>query len=288
MKYLRFFPFYLLSILPFWALYIISDITFFLTYYVLGYRKKVVCKNLHVAFPDKTEKEINSIAKKFYKHFCDMFFEAIKLLTIKPNEVQNRFKINNLSLLTKHLKNNENIMLYTAHQGNWEWLTTVPLFLNVNCNTLYKPLSNTYFNDLFILMRERFNVHCIPSNEGYRHLLHLKNNNIVSMNCVIGDQSPLGKSGKQQTIFFNQQTSFFTGAAKIAKKTDSAIFIPYLKKIKRGSYELFFENIANQAATLNEQNIIDLYANKLEKVIEKYPELYLWTHKRWKRDGITY
>lgn len=121
MKYLRFFPFYVLSILPFWALYIISDITFFLTYYVLGYRKKVVCKNLHVAFPDKTEKEINSIAKKFYRHFCDMFFEAIKLLTIKPNEVQNRFKINNLSLLTNHLKNNENIMLYTAHQGNWEW-----------------------------------------------------------------------------------------------------------------------------------------------------------------------
>ncbi|MEP0305394.1 MAG: lipid A biosynthesis acyltransferase, partial [Maribacter dokdonensis] len=257
MKYLRFFPFYVLSILPFWILYMISDITYFLTYYILGYRKKVVCKNLHLAFPNKSEKEINSIAKKFYKHFCDMFFESIKLLTIKPSEIENRFKINDLSQLTDHLKNNENIMLYTAHQGNWEWLTTVPLFLEVNCNTLYKPLSNTYFNDLFILMRERFNVHCIPSNKGYRHLLHLKNNNVVSMNCVIGDQSPLGKSGKSQTQFFNQQTSFFTGAAKIAKKTDSIIFLPYLKKIKRGTYELFFETIVNSASNLDEQNIIE-------------------------------
>ncbi|MEO9481308.1 MAG: lysophospholipid acyltransferase family protein [Maribacter dokdonensis] len=288
MKYLRFFPFYVLSILPFWILYMISDITYFLTYYILGYRKKVVCKNLHLAFPNKSEKEINSIAKKFYKHFCDMFFESIKLLTIKPSEIENRFKINDLSQLTDHLKNNENIMLYTAHQGNWEWLTTVPLFLEVNCNTLYKPLSNTYFNDLFILMRERFNVHCIPSNKGYRHLLHLKNNNVVSMNCVIGDQSPLGKSGKSQTQFFNQQTSFFTGAAKIAKKTDSIIFLPYLKKIKRGTYELFFETIVNSASNLDEQNIIETYAHKLEEVIQKYPELYLWTHKRWKRDGITY
>ncbi|HAF75812.1 MAG TPA: hypothetical protein DCG42_00695 [Maribacter sp.] len=288
MKYLRFFPFYVLSILPFWMLYMISDITYFLTYYILGYRKKVVCKNLHLAFPHKSEKEINSIAKKFYQHFCDMFFESIKLLTIKPSEIENRFKINNLSQLTDHLKNNENIMLYTAHQGNWEWLTTVPLFLEVNCNTLYKPLSNTYFNDLFILMRERFNVHCIPSNKGYRHLLHLKNNNVVSMNCVIGDQSPLGKSGKSQTQFFNQHTSFFTGAAKIAKKTDSIIFLPYLKKIKRGTYELFFETIVNSASNLDEQNIIDTYAHKLEEVIQKYPELYLWTHKRWKRDGITY
>ena len=254
----------------------------------MGYRLKVVRKNLHVAFPNKSEKEIKEIAMKFYKHFCDLFFEAIKLLTIHPKEIQKRFKVNDLSKLTYHLKNKENIMLYTAHQGNWEWLTTVPIYLNVNCNTLYKPLENKYFNDLFILMRERFKVHCIPSNEGYRHIINLKNKNIVSMNCVIGDQSPLRISGKSQTTFFNQQTSFFSGAAKIAKKTESVVFLPYLKKEKRGRYELFFETIVNKVANVDEQEIIDTYAHKLESIIQKYPELYLWTHKRWKRDGISY
>ncbi|MGB3143844.1 MAG: lysophospholipid acyltransferase family protein [Maribacter sp.] len=288
MNYLRFLPFYLLSLLPFRVLYLISDVTFFLIYHVLGYRSKVVYRNLEVAFPHKTKKELKEIAKKFYKHFCDLFFEAIKLLTVDTKEIQKRFKVHDLSKIHYHLHNKENILLYTAHQGNWEWLTTVPIYFDVHCNTLYKPLKNAYFNDLFILIRQRFNVHCIPSQEAYRKLLTLKNQGIVAMNCVIGDQSPPVKSGRVESLFFDHKTTFFNGAAKIAKKTDAVVLLPYLKKEKRGTYELFFETIVEKAKQVGEQEIVELYSKKLEDVIEAYPELYLWTHKRWKRDGIKY
>jgi KDO2-lipid IV(A) lauroyltransferase len=81
---------------------------------------------------------------------------------------------------------------------------------------------------------------------------------------------------------------FFPGAAKIAKKTDPIVLLPYLKMEKRGKYELFFETIVDKAIQVGEQDIKGFYSTKLESIIEAYPELYSWIHKRWKSYGINY
>ena len=77
---------WLISILPFRLFYFFSDLIYILVYYIIGYRKKTVEKNLKLAFPEKSESELISIKKKFYHHMCDMFLEMIKTLTISEGE----------------------------------------------------------------------------------------------------------------------------------------------------------------------------------------------------------
>ncbi|MBK7651157.1 MAG: hypothetical protein IPJ20_11105 [Flammeovirgaceae bacterium] len=78
----------LLSRLPFSVLYAFSDFLFFVGYYVLGYRKAMVRKNLRNSFPDKSDRELKQIRKDFYHNLCDYAVETIKLLTISDEELK--------------------------------------------------------------------------------------------------------------------------------------------------------------------------------------------------------
>ena len=81
---------YGISLLPFPLLYLLSDVLYFLIYKVIGYRKQVVLTNLRNSFPEKTEAEIQAIAGKFYRWFCDLTLETLKTLTISPGTVRDR------------------------------------------------------------------------------------------------------------------------------------------------------------------------------------------------------
>ncbi|HTA62228.1 MAG TPA: lipid A biosynthesis acyltransferase, partial [Bacteroidia bacterium] len=73
---------YLISLLPFWLMYRVSDLFFIILYYVLGYRKKVVMENLRNSFPEKSEQELKKICFDFYRYLCDLFLETFKTLTV--------------------------------------------------------------------------------------------------------------------------------------------------------------------------------------------------------------
>ncbi|MBK9109364.1 MAG: hypothetical protein IPM92_13595 [Saprospiraceae bacterium] len=126
LQILKFIPFYIFSWLPFWVLYLISNTFYFIIFYLLRYRRKVVFENLKRAFPNKTNKEIHFTAKEFYKHFCDLILETLKLATLSKEEFKLRFYYANPELLTAFLKHDKSITIYAAHLGNWEWLISLP------------------------------------------------------------------------------------------------------------------------------------------------------------------
>ncbi|RTE55207.1 lipid A biosynthesis acyltransferase [Arenibacter aquaticus] len=285
MKYLsrvKFIPFYLVSVLPMWLLYWMSDVLYVLLYYVIGYRRKVVYTNLRNAFPVKSESEIEQIAKDFYRHLCDIVLESFKRLTIREKTIKKRLRIKNPELIQKYVEEQRSILLYTAHQGNWEWLVFLPLMFPYSSNTFYKPIKNNYFDGLFRIMRERFGVNCVESDKGYRTIIENHRNKVLTLNCMIGDQSPTKISSKYWCHFLNQDTAFFIGADKIAKKTDQVVLFPFFRKLRRGYYELEFYIIDDHINSRNNYGILEKYAKLLEQAIHYAPELWLWSHRRWK------
>lgn len=280
----KYVPFYLISILPMRLLFILSDITFMLVYHVVRYRRKVVFNNLKNSFPLKNEKERNKIAKAFYVHFCDIIFESLKSLTVSEKSIKKRLHIENSNLVQKYLNDNRDILFYAAHQGNWEWLIFLPLFFPYHSNTFYKPLKNKYFNELFQIIRGRFSVNCIESTKGYRSMVKEKERTTPSptMYCIIGDQSPSRNNVMHWCLFLNQETAFSIGADKIAIKMNQVVLLPHFQKIKRGYYSLKFSVIEESPSKRNNNEIVVEYANRLENVILNSPELWLWSHRRWK------
>src|ERR1700733_8554384 len=84
---------YLISLLPYWLFYGFSDVIYFLLYYIIGYRKEVVMQNLKNSFPEKNEKELKKLRRKFYRYLCDLMLETFQTLTMSRKFSLKRFKL---------------------------------------------------------------------------------------------------------------------------------------------------------------------------------------------------
>jgi KDO2-lipid IV(A) lauroyltransferase len=273
-------PLYGLSILPFPLLYLLSDGLYFLAFYVIGYRKKVVYTNLRNSFPSYTEKQIDLIAKKFYSHLIDVFLETFKMLTISKNGLKKHGKYLNSEIMDEIIKQKKSFIILTGHVGNWEWLPTIWHFEGkADIVGIYHKLSSPFFEDFTKKMRERFGIQMITMENTLRGML--ANKNKITGTGFISDQTPSGDNA-YWINFLNQDTPVFTGAEKIAKKFNYPVVFCKVLKPKRGYYEVELEILTMEPNSTPENYIIDSFNKKLEENIIEQPEIWLWSHKRWK------
>lgn len=280
---------YLISLLPFFILNFISFNLYSLVYYVLGYRKQVVLENLKKSFPNKSIKEINQISKNFYKHFCDLVIENIKLISISNEKFMKYcyFTPNALQLFNHYHNQNKTIILALGHNGNWEWsLIAHQLNYKHNIVGIYHPLSNKNMDSLISKLRNRGSVNLVTMQNSLRFLIGYKPQTKPGSIGLIADQTPPKESSFWFT-FLNQDTPFFGGPEKMAKKFDIPILFVAMRKVKRNTYELDAKLITEKPNETIEGEITQNYANYLQELIIEQPEYWLWSHKRWKHKRTT-
>ncbi|MBA3900088.1 MAG: lysophospholipid acyltransferase family protein [Bacteroidetes bacterium] len=271
---------YLVSLLPFRVLYFISDGLYFLIYRLLAYRKKVVIANLRNSFQEKSGQEIEAICREFYRYFCDFILETIKTLTITPKSVKKHVKFSDTSIFKKFYEQGQSVVLVMGHYGNWE-LAGARFALEPyhQLYVIYHPLSNKYFEKLVYHMRTRLGNKLYAMNDALRGMIRDKGK--ITTTAFIADQTPAPK-GAYWTTFLNQETPVFTGTAKIAKKLGYPIIYASVKRPKRGLYSIEIEILVEKPAEKDENEITEIHTKRLEKDIFANPEIWLWTHRRWK------
>jgi KDO2-lipid IV(A) lauroyltransferase len=273
---------YLLALLPFPLLYLFSDGVYLLLYHGLRYRRRIVRQNLSNSFPEKDQKELGEIEKRFYRYFCDLFLETFKTLTIsKENMVRHcRFEPETLAIFKKMAEENQSFMVVMGHFGNWEWGgNTFSICCEHQLYVIYHPLSNKYFNGLVYRMRTRFGTRLIPMKDTLREML--KNKNALTATAFIADQSPLPDHAYWME-FMNQDTPVFLGIEKIALKIRYPIVYISIRRVKRGYYNVFAEKIELPLSLQKNGTITEIHTRRLEADIRSQPENWLWTHRRWK------
>jgi Kdo2-lipid IVA lauroyltransferase/acyltransferase len=281
--YILVYPFlWIISILPFRILYLISDCIYVLIYYVIGYRKKTVNENLKLVFPDKTEAEITDIRKKFYHHLCDMFLEMAKTMSISESELKRRFKIINPEEFKRLESLNKSIILIFGHYASWEWSIVLQNYINFKGLAVYKKLANPYFDKLVRSIRSKFNTSLISTKETIAFINNLESQNIKSITGFISDQSPRISNDVYWSTFMGIQVPCFTGAERLAKKLDFTTAYLKVTKVKRGFYEAEIITLAEDSLEYPDYKLTDIFLREVEKQIYEAPEYYFWTHKRWK------
>lgn len=272
---------YLVSLLPFWLLYIIADGIFVILYYVVRYRRKVIDNNLENSFPEKTKTERDTIRKQYTRYLASMMVETIKLLTISQKEVTKRVKVPNPELITEAFAKGQSVIGILGHYGNWEMnaLRFSQLY-NERRIIVYKPLSNKFFNNIFLKMRSKFGATLVSMKDTMRKLVTYKNERTVTV--LVGDQTPARPDVKYFTNFLNQQTAVFLGAEKLAKLTNSVVVFCDIRVIKRGYYQCTFVPLFANPKQTTGHEITNAHVQYLEQVIRQQPQYWLWSHRRWK------
>ena len=209
---------WLISILPFRLFYFFSDLIYILVYYIIGYRKKTVEKNLKLAFPEKSESELISIKKKFYHHMCDMFLEMIKTLTISEAELKKHFVFINPKDIENVNNLGKGVLVMCGHYASYEWMISMELYgLKLKGHGIYKRIRNKYFDKLVKDIRGKFKTEMIESHRVVSTIARHQKNGLNGIYGMIADQTPKRANYKFWTDFMGVKVPFFTGSEKLAK-----------------------------------------------------------------------
>jgi len=178
---------WLITLLPFSILYLISDIFYLLLYHVLGYRRKVVAENLQFAFPEKSAIERKKIEKAFFHHFCDSLLESFKVLHLSKTELNKRFVFLNIDVLNDYYRKRKNVILISGHYGNWEWMVGIDSYIKHKFLAIYKPLADTRFNELIKGIREKYagKGEMVAMNDSYKVILKYQREKQLFVTCSL-------------------------------------------------------------------------------------------------------
>jgi KDO2-lipid IV(A) lauroyltransferase len=267
--------------LPFSILYMIADVLYFILRFLIRYRKKTIFSNLRNAFPEKETSEIKKIAKGFYRHLADLMVETLKAYQISEKELNERFHFRNPEIFNELYKQQKNVALISGHYGNWEWTSILPKFIPHQVNVIYRTIQNEAYDHYMRDLRSRFGMFMIPAAVSLRTLLDIKKSGQLSATYYLTDQTAY-KDTDYWMLFLGQESAIFPGVEKVASKMKEAIVFMDIQKIKRGYYVIEFTKLFDDASLTKPYEVTKTHTKFLEDIIRKRPELWLWSHRRWK------
>ncbi len=284
--------FYAISLLPYRALYCIADFFYLIIYYILGYRKKVVRKNISSAFPEKSAKELMAIEHGFYRWLCDYGVESLKLLSVSDRTLLKHIEFRNVEQLEQHFDKGQTCAAILGHYCNWEMLSATGLSFTRHkdavCGLIYHPLRSKVFDELFRSLRHAKGGVCIPKQDILRYLVTYRREKRMWLFGYISDQSPKWSNIHLWLPFLNHDTPVFTGGERIMRKMNDAVFYVDMERPRRGKYICTFKLISDAPATLPDNEITKRFFQMLEQTVRRDPRFYLWSHDRWKRTHEEY
>lgn len=279
--------FYLVSKLPYRALYVISDIANLVLYHIVRYRRDIVRHNITSAFPEKSMEECIAIEHGFYKWFCDYFVETVKLMSVSRQELLRHIEFRGTDKIEECFDRGQTCAGILGHYGNWELLSATGLVIKKHPESviglIYHPLRSQLFDRLFINIRQSMGGVCIPKKDILRYLVSFRRQNLMNLFGYIADQAPRYRNIHLWLPFLNHDTPVFTGAERIMRKMNNAVFYIDVERPERGKYIYTFKLMTDKPGEMPEFEITKKFFAMLEQTIRRDPRFYLWSHNRWKR-----
>jgi Kdo2-lipid IVA lauroyltransferase/acyltransferase len=269
-----------ISYLPYPVLYVLSDGLYFLIYRVVGYRRKVVIQNIANSFPRKSHPEHEQIVRAFYRHFCDLIVESLKVFTISEAEVKQRMKMLNPEFGNRFYDKGQSVIIAGGHYNNWE-LFAVAIDSEIKHQTvaLYKTLKNKFFDEKMRATRSKYGLRMTSTKQAKEEF-----EKVDGLKAVIFgfDQSPSKSNNCYWGTFLNQDTPMIFGVEKYAKDYNFPVLYLRINKVKRGHYTYEYTDAIEEPRKTEYGEITKRINHLLEQDIIAQPQYYLWSHKRWK------
>ena len=274
------------AILPYWfKYYVVETLLFVLLYYCLRYRLKVVKKNLRNSFPEKSDRELALLRRKFYWTLAELFVDTVDMAHMTPAKGRRILKIKGLDEHLKRVGGRDWIAM-TAHFGCWEYCSFWSLYAPSQIVVaVYHPLENPVADVFYQRLRNGEYATTVPMRESLRFYLRNRECGVAGRHLVMGliaDQNPPKRPDSHWFRFLNQDTIFFDGGEKLALRCHLPVYFVKMERLRRGRYEMSFEKIYDGEEPVADNVITERYVRILESEIRRRPELWMWSHKRWK------
>lgn len=274
----------LVGLLPYVVLYfVVAPLLYLLIYRVGRYRLRVVRENLSASFPEKSRRELRRIERKFYLHLSHLMVDVIDMSSLTRWGLRRRMQIEGFEEFNQQTEGKSWIAAL-AHYGEWEYFAVYgTIFPQKHSLGVYHPLHSSIMERYYRRLRSRFGLEPVPMKQLARTVFDYRSRNEPVVIGLIADQKPfIWHTDGEWRTFLNQPTLFFSGMGHYAKRFGMPVYFLHIEERCPAHYRCSFEEIYDGKEDISESEITDRYAAALEKMIRQKPELWLWSHRRWK------
>ena len=263
---------------------LLSDILYVLAYHVVRYRRAVTKNNLANAYPEMSDSKRKEIERAYYHHICDLIIEGIYNLYANPRSIMKRYRFVNREIVNRYYEKGQSIVLMSAHYNNWEYMIT-----SLNYQLMHhgvgvgKPLQDKAVANYITRRRGRFGTEIVDQTNVRQLMQYYHAHHVPVAYMMLSDQSPNDVHKSFWTLFMHQETPFLYGAEYFARKYNMPVLYYEVTKVRRGYYEVRFTPLCENPSEVPQYVITSRYIKMLNETIDRQPEFWLWSHKRWKR-----
>ena len=253
-------------------------------YHLARAQRSTALHNLRMALPELSEGDRNEIVRGNFSNLGRLLAEFSQLPKLTPANISARVEYEGLDNYLEGLRRGRGVLFLTAHVGAWELSSFAHCLYGYPMKFLNRPLDNPLVESLITGMRTLSGNHAIDRKGAAREVLKaLRNNETVG---ILIDQNTIRSEGVFAD-FFGIAAATTPALATFAIRTGAAVVPGFIRwNAKRQRHILSFEPPVELKQTGNPQD--DVVANTLlfnqilERFVRRFPDQWLWIHKRWK------
>lgn len=276
------------SVLPYWfKFYVVEPLLYFVLCHLTHYRSRVIEENLRKAFPEKSEEELKRIKRGFYHNLAEVFIGTFNMVHLPDAKIRRYFRMRNFEPMKREMPD-EHIIVLFAHHGLWElgafWTMDDPTHESLG---IYHQLRSKVVDIFYQRLRTTAYSTPVQKKESMRFLLLHRKEGVKGRRMAMGliaDQHP-NIPVNEDTHWFrflNQDSVFFDGGEQLALRYKMPVYFAPMYRVGRGRYEMEFEMIYDGKEEVEKHELTERYVRRLEQMIQERPELWMWSHRRWK------
>ncbi len=250
-----------------------------------NYRRKVIYRNLSLAFPDSTTEERRKITAQFYRILGFRICEGLLVQGISKSEILDRIKIPGIVEVHQWYEKGRDVVIVLGHSGPWEWAgLSTSLQLKHKPYTVVSRLGNRSLDAWLKKGRSRFGMNLVDMNDAAGLFFKSKLEGKPTLCIFVSDQAPSNASRAYKVRFLGRETRFFPGPFLFAVRKSAVLYRVSLLPEGKHHYSVKLHCISEDCSKENPLELCARFAAGLELDIRKSPADWLWSHKRWKHE----
>ena len=240
---------------------------------------KIISLNIQIAFPDMDQQQRQQLTKQAIRNELTSYFEFLSIWgASNQKNIQRIQKIHGEHYFHDALLEKKGLVLVIPHFGTWEvmnsWLSQY-----TQMTILYKPVKNPDADQFVRDARSREQAHLVPTDEsGVRQIFKaLKQGGTTA---ILPDHTP--DHGGDMVDYFGIPLASSSLSAKLIQKTKAKALLIYTMRNDQDGFDMYIEPINPQIYEGPAENGTRIIHQSLEQLIQRYPEHYHWSYKRFR------
>ena len=247
-----------------------------------GGHRRLAIDNLQAAFPARSRRECAAVACRMFEHFGQLLMVLLKFSTLPREQMLQYVEFDGEERVRAAHAHGRGVLLFTGHFGFWEINALVHALVLQPMSVLARPLDNPLLHDLLERVRMSTGNGVIYRRGAIRRVLRaLASNQAVA---VLIDQH-MQSADAVYVDFFNRPASTTSALAALAIKTGAPVIPVFALPLPGGRFRMVYEHPVDPPVTDGPDALREFTqrcTDVLEMYVRRYPDLWLWMHRRWR------